>query len=151
MTKRVHAGPCSTASITKKGAHFGEVHETGNPPGISGNISEVMSGEVLKLCPRLLLKAQFTIDQRQARPPGRALRRHLHKAPYDRGQFLEASLFAAQGKHLHAEDPKRVLAPQSLPDSQGLLGESLAFLKAPRKDGPHGPEGCVYIEVERLP
>ena len=61
------------------------------------------------------------------------------------------SLPAAQGKHLHAEDAKRVLAPQSLPDSQGLLGESLAFFKVPQKSGPHGLEGYVYIEIEWLP
>jgi hypothetical protein len=91
----------STAGITEKGAHLGEVHETGHPPGISGNISKVVSGEMLKLRPRLLLETKFTIDQRQSWPPGGGLRGHLHKMPHDWRQLLEAALRAAQGKHLH--------------------------------------------------
>src|SRR5262245_5070803 len=55
---------CRTAGIAEEGAHLGEIHETGNPAGISGNVSEVMRGEMLKLCPRLLFEAKFTIDQR---------------------------------------------------------------------------------------
>src|SRR5262245_27790466 len=55
---------CRTTSIAKKGAHFGKVHETGNPPGVAGNVSEVMSGEAFKLRLRLLLKTKFTVDQR---------------------------------------------------------------------------------------
>src|SRR5215831_14395418 len=61
---------CSTASITHKGAHLREVHETGNPPSIAGNVSEVLSGQAFKLSPCFLLQAKFTIDQRQAWPPG---------------------------------------------------------------------------------
>src|SRR5215510_5318371 len=57
---------CRTAGIAEEGAHLGEVHETGNPSGIAGHVSEAMSGEVFKLSPCLLLQGKFTIDQRQA-------------------------------------------------------------------------------------
>jgi hypothetical protein len=58
--------------------------------------------QVLELDPRLLYEPQLTVDQRQARAPGRSSVLP-DKVPDGRGEFCEASLLATQEKHLDAE------------------------------------------------
>ena len=73
-----------------------------------------MLRQVLELAPRLLHEPQLTVDQRQARAPGR--RSVLpDKVPDGWGEFCEASLLATQEKHLDAEHAIGVLHLGLLP------------------------------------
>ena len=106
---------------------------------------------MLKLSPRLLLQAKFTIDQRQTRPPGGGSEDICTKCRTTGANSWRRPCSRRRVNICTPKIPSASWPRSRRPIVRGLLGELLAFLKAPHKDSPHGPAGCVYIDVERLP